>query len=129
MIHAQIFNTRSLTDTNAPAIQGITLSGAGTVYSDPFSGMNSDGASMTVFTTGTLTGTFTLWFTDVRNPSLADDSQWTQDTTFAPTNPAGAAIKFTDSMGNAKALRKRLKFVGASGAGTITGYATVPQFR
>ena len=129
MIHIGIFNTRSGTDANAPKIDGVTLSGAGTTYSDLWSGMNSDGASITVFTTGTLTGTFTLWFTDKRNPSTADDSDWTQDTTFAPVNPAGAASKFSDSMGNAKALRKRLKYVNASGAGTITGMATVPQFR
>ena len=129
MYHGQIFNTRSGTDANAPAIAGVTASGTNTYYSDPFSGMDSDGASHTVFTTGTLTGTFTLWFTDIRNPTLADDSQWTQDTTYAPTNPAGAAVKFTDSMGNAKALRKRLKYVNASGSGTITAYVTVPTYR
>ena len=123
-----IFNTRSGTDANAPALVGASLTGVVTAYSDPWSGESADGFNLSVFTTGTLSGTFTLWMTDKPYPGLADDTDWIQDTSFAPTNPAGGAVKFQDAAGNTKAYRKRLKFVNASGTGTITGYVTVPHF-
>lgn len=123
-----LFTTRSATDPGARDITGVSVSGTPTIYSDMFSGESSDGYALTLFTTGTLTGTWTLWMTDNPNPQLGNDNDWVQDTTFAPTNPAGAASKFRDDGGNAKAYRKRLKYVNASGTGVITGWATVPCF-
>lgn len=123
-----IYNTRSLTDANAPTLFVANVTGAQTVYSDVFSGESSDGFSLSVFTTGTLTGTFTLWFTDNMFPDLTTDNDWIQDTSFSPTNPAGSAVKFFDEAGNAKAFRKRLKFVSASGTGTLKATVTVPVF-
>lgn len=124
-----IFNTRSATDPGAPARDFFAVSGTPTVYSEVWSGDESDGYGLTVFTTGTLTGTFTLWMTDKITPSLADDTDWVQDTTFVPTNPAGAAVKYRDDGGNAKAKWKRLKYISASGAGNLQGWVSVPKFR
>lgn len=123
-----IYNTRSGTDANAPVTVGTTVSSTSTFYSDMWSGADNDGYSLSVFFTGTPTGTFTQWFTDKPQPSLADDTDWIQDTSFSPTNPAGAAGKFGDPVGNAKGFRKRLKYVNASGTGVITAYVTTPRF-
>ena len=121
-----VFQTQSATDANAPSTQGV-VNPSGTVYSVPWTGRHSDGYGLTVFTTGTLTGTFTLWATDKQSPSTADDSDWVQDTSFSPTNPAGAAVKFRDDTNTFKALHKRLKYVHSSGSGTITGWVNVPR--
>lgn len=124
-----VYNTRSGTDANAPVLVGFAVSGTPTVYSDMWSGESSDGYALTIFTTGTLTGTWTLWMTDKINPDTgANDNDWVQDTSFSPTNPAGAASKFRDDGGNTKAYRKRLKYVNASGSGNISAFVTVPKF-
>jgi hypothetical protein len=65
--------------------------------------------------------------TDKPNPSVTDDTDWVQDTAFSPTNPAGAAVKFRDDLGNAKALHKRFKYVHSSGSGTVFGYVNLPR--
>ena len=122
----QVFQTASTTDANAPQTPGV-VNPTGTIYSAAWTGRHADGSALTVITTGTLTGTFTLWMTDKPNPSLADDTDWVQDSGFAPTNPAGAAVKFRDDLGNAKAMHKRLKYVHASGTGTIFGYVNVAR--
>ena len=124
-----IYSTRSGTDANAPAIQGVTVSSTNTYYSDMWTGEDCDGFALSLFWTGTPTGVFTLWMTDKPNPDQTNDNDWVQDTTFAPTNPAGAAGKMRDDTGNAKAYRKRVKYVNASGSGVLTGFATVPRFK
>ena len=124
-----VFNSTSNVDPGAPMANFLPVSGAVTVYSDHWSGEDADGYGLTVFTTGTLNGTFTLWMTDKPLPALADDTDWVQDTSFAPVNPAGAPVKFRDDGGNAKAAKKRLKFVNGAGAGNIIGFATVPRTR
>lgn len=124
-----IFNTRSATDPGAPALNTVAVSGTPTIYSELWTGDESDGYGLTVFTTGTLTGTFTLWMTDKIAPILTSDADWVQDTGFVPTNPAGAAVKFRDDAGNTKAKWKRLKYVNASGTGSLEGYVAVPKYR
>lgn len=123
-----VYNTRSNTDANAPVTVGTAVSSTSTFYSDPWSGESANGYGLTVFFTGTPTGTFTLWHTDKPNPSLADDSDWVQDAGFAPTNPAGAAGKFRSDNVTAQPYRTRLKYVNSSGSGTVTAYVTTPRF-
>lgn len=130
-INISIFTTRSGvsgTDGNAPAIPGVAVSSTNTFYSDCWSGNNGDGESISLFWSGTPSGTFTLWMTDILNPGLADDTDWIQDTSFSPTNPSGSAGKMRDDAGNAKAFRKRIKYVNSSGSGTIKGYVTAPKW-
>lgn len=128
-----VYNTRSGTDANAPAAVGTAVSSTSTFYSDEWTGQDADGYSMSVFFNvnggDNATGTFTLWFSDKPIPNPANDNDWIQDTTFSPTNPAGAAGKFGDPAGNFKSYRKRLKYVNTSGTGTIVAYVTVPRFR
>jgi hypothetical protein len=129
MTPVKVYSTRSLTDANAPVIDGTAVSSTNTYYSDIWTGEDADGFSLSVFYTGTPTGTFTLWFTDKPLPDPTNDNDWIQDTSFSPTNPAGAAGKFGDPAGNFKSYRKRLKYVNASGSGNIFAYVTVPRFR
>jgi hypothetical protein len=111
---------------NAPLLNGV-VNPSGTVYSAIFTAPNSDGYSLSVFYTGTLSGTFTLWWSDVPFASQADDTQWIQDTNFSPVNPSGSAGSFGDEAGNSKGFYKRLKYVNSSGSGTITAYVNVPK--
>lgn len=124
-----VYKTFSLTDSNAPAIDGVAVTGTNTYYSNMWTGEDADGFSMSVFYTGTPTGTFTLWFTDKPLPDSTNDNDWIQDTSFTPTNPAGAAGKFGDPAGNFKSYRKRLKYVNAAGSGNIFAYVTVPRLK
>ena len=122
-----LYTTRSATDPGATDQVGVAVSSTNTYYSDMWTGENQDGYALTVFYTGTPTGTITLWMTDKPNPTLATDADWVQDTTFVATNPAGAAGKFRDDAANAKAARKRLKYVNASGTGVLSAFVTVPN--
>lgn len=122
-----IFNTRSATDSAAPIQTGYLNPPVATIYSDIWAGTHRDGYGLHIAYTGTLTGTLTLWMSDKPFPSVADDTDWVQDTAFSPTNPAGAAGKFRDDTGNAKSMHKRLKYVGASGAGTLFGWVSLPR--
>lgn len=106
------------------AADGVAVSGTNTYYSAPISGKQADGAGIHLQWTGTPTGTFTLWCSDKPHPSLTDDSDWVQDTAFSPTNPAGSASKMRDDTSNAKSKWKRVKYVNASGTGTLYGWAT-----
>jgi hypothetical protein len=122
-----VYTTSNGSDANAPKQDGLAITSNGTYYSDMWTGRLADGYGLTVLTTGTLTGTFTLWMTDKPFPNLANDSDWVQDTTFAPTNPAGAGVSFRDDAGNAKAFHKRLKLVVSGGTGTAFAYVNVPR--
>jgi hypothetical protein len=121
---------RSVTGISKETVAGTTDTvsvgiAAVNYYSSAFYGY--DGYGLTVMTTGTLAGTWTLWMTDDLDPYLGDDTAWVQDTSFSPTNPAGAATKFRDDTTGAKARHKRLKFVPSSGAGNLIAYVTVPN--
>lgn len=129
-IPTSLFTTRSATDANAPNTDGLAVTGTNTYYSDTWTGEDSDSYSLSVFFTGTPTGTFTFWFTDKRLPDTgANDNDWIQDTGFTPTNPAGAAGKFGTPNASSRSYRKRLKYVNASGTGTLFGYVSVPRFK
>lgn len=123
-----IFNFRSATDPGAPTQPTTPVTGVQTVYSELIGGEASDGYAMTIFTTGTLTGTFSLFVTDKMFPDLTNDNDWVADAAFVPVNPAGAAVKFRDDAGNAKGAFKRVKYVNASGTGTLQGFVTTPAF-
>lgn len=111
------------------ANDGVAVTGTNTYYSTKWTAQWSDIFAHTVQWTGTPAGTLTLWMTDKEAPSEADDSDWVQDTTYSPTNPAGAAGKFRDNVANGAARWVRIKYVNASGSGTIFGYVTEPRFR
>lgn len=123
----KLYITTDPADSAAPSTDGVAVSGTDTYYSKMWGGEDATYYGLHLRWTGTPTGTFTLWQSDVPEPSEADDTDWVQDTAWTPTNPAGSASKFHDDASNAPAHRKRLKYVNASGSGTLYGYVTTKE--
>jgi hypothetical protein len=115
----KLFTTRN-GQTGQVEKDGVT--GAGTLYSAKFIASPSDSFGLTLETTGTLTGTWSLWFTDEETPDLASDADWVQDTSLAIVNPAGAATKQRFPVGNGRARWGRVKYVHGGGSGDVKGY-------
>lgn len=112
-------------DTYGLKSEGVAVSGTTTYYSKAWGAAGSTGQAMQLEWTGTPTGTFTLWWSSKPNPSMTDDADWIQDTDFAPVNPAGSASSFGDNAAIMNANLKRIKYVNASGSGTLKGWVTV----
>lgn len=107
---------------------GEAITGTNTYYSAPMKVPDSGGnVSIQAGWTGNPTGTLTLWYTTLENPNLASDADWTEDTAFATAaaDPAGSAgttfVPGTGVNGN----WMRLKYVNASGTGTLWAFGTV----
>lgn len=96
-------------------------------YSIPWGKPDSINWSVHIETTGTLTGTWSLWLSNKPNPSLANDADWAEDTAFPETNPAGAATEYVVAASNSSFARARLKYVNTSGAGSILAWVVVPR--
>lgn len=114
------------TDTSgATPTNGKAASGTSTYYSTVWKGDRDFG--LTVVTSGTLTGTWTLWATDNPNASEADDTDWVDSSShadFVETNPAGSTTKWRVNSVLMRAAKLRLKYVNASGTGTLYAYVT-----
>lgn len=120
MVNCSVYNTRDAAGGGgAPLMRGVAVSSTTTYYSSVFSGIHASGWRAHFQWTGDPTGTITLWYSDKPDPSLADDSDWTQDSGFSPTNPAGSASKFGTDQTGKHARLKRFKYVNASGSGTL----------
>lgn len=104
---------------------GVSVSGTDTYYSKPFQAKDAAAVSFHLQWTGTPTGTFTLWYSNKPKADATDDDDWVQDTTFSPTNPAGSASKGFYTVGNVVALFVRVKYVNASGSGTLVGWSEI----
>ena len=121
-----VYNTRSGSDPGAPITRGVAASSTNTYYSDLIV-CGREGLSITIETSGTLTGTWTLWKCDRMHPELSDDTGWVDMSThaeFVETNPAGAATKWSVNAPSLRGRFYRLKYVNASGTGTLTADAT-----
>lgn len=108
-------------------LSAVAASSTNTYYSSPWSG-NVASFGSHVITSGTLTGTWTLWATDKPDASLADDTDWVDVSAhadFVETNPAGAATKWVFSSSLLQHRLLRLKYVNASGTGNLTAYITL----
>lgn len=115
------FNTQ---DTGAAGrmSEGVAVTGSNTYYGNPISGKNSSGFGIEFIWTGTPTGTITHWISNKPNPSLADDSDWVQESTlFTAVNPAGSASKSQHTLAHHGGL-KRFKYVNSSGSGVFYAY-------
>jgi hypothetical protein len=100
---------------------GVAASGTTTYYSNKMIPAG-DVIGFRLKTTGTLTGTFTLWYSDKDHPSLADDTDWDQDPNWSPTNPAGGVTSKKYAVDGVETAWARIKYVNASGTGTVYGY-------
>ena len=103
---------------------GVAVSSTNTYYSDAIN-IDGEAVSWHFVWTGTPTGTFTLWYSNKPDASAADDTDWVQDTGFPASNPAGSASKAFIQVAGAAGLRVRLKYVNASGSGTIKCWAYI----
>lgn len=101
--------------------------GAVNYYSIPFCPCNSDGFSLHMVTTGTLTGTETLWYSNRPAPSLSNDDDWFEDADFDPTDPAGSATEWGVTAGNCKFRWARVKYAHTSGSGILYGFVALPS--
>lgn len=111
---------------------GVAASSTNTYRSLPLLlGQDAGSLSLDIETTGDLTGTWTLWYSNKQNVDLtaASDADWVQDTTFSPTNPAAGVTHWFVSIGNVNARLVRLKYVNASGTGNIFARAESPRMR
>lgn len=126
MVNFSLFVTRTA-DNCAVASDGVAMVGATVNYSQKWGGrMVTPGSgggnySHSLEWTGTPTGVFSLWNSDKENPDETTDTDWTEDTTYTPTNPAGSASKFQQDKVAKSALWKRIKYINTSGVGVLKG--------
>ena len=98
--------------------------GTDTAYSKPVYGPARNGqASIHLVWSAGNTGTFTLWYSLNPNPELTTDTDWVQDSTVAVIGDAlgiaGSAGKCIIFVGNVMPEWFRVKYVNASGAGSL----------
>lgn len=112
-------------NTEGRGYDGVAASSTSVYYSDVWKGDVDFG--LTVETTGTLTGTWTLWASDNPAASATDDTHWVDSSThadFVETNPAGSTTKWRVNSVLIRAGKLRLKYTNASGTGNIFAYVT-----
>lgn len=119
MITRRLYITR---DTRVgDLLEGVAVSGALSYYSLKMCPSPEGLISFILRWTGTPTGTFTLWFSNKDVPDETSDTDWVQDATWAPTNPAGAASKAAYAIGNLSHRWVRVKYTNSASTGTIFG--------
>ncbi len=120
-----IFASGSATDPGAypkatTAVTGSTV----TYYSEIWSG-GGQGYSLRVNYAGTPTGTTTLWEANKTFPDLTSDTDWTDvSASVTVVSPAGSATSFSADVATGRGRRMRLKYINASGSGTIEAHVT-----
>lgn len=114
----------SVMDKRTP---GVAVTGTNTYYSKPVSSEWGDGFSLHLQWTGTPTGDFTVWRTNKPDANPLTDADWSQDLSFGTSGvlaTGGVANNNSVSAQNAKNKLWRVKYVNASGTGTVFCWAT-----
>lgn len=103
--------------------EGVAVSGTTTFYGTPITIQRLHDSSFHLTWAGTPTGVWTVWVSNKASPGLSDDTDWVQLTLAVAINqPAGAAGKdFVDLAGLPSGFA-RMKYVNASGTGTVHAY-------
>ena len=111
---------------NDPATRGVAVSGTDTYYSKKCSGAVE--LSLQLEWTGDPTGAFTIQGSDKAEPDETTDTDWyTIAATQDPTDPAGSASSTSGRVNDFNCRWKRVKYVNASGSGTLSGDASVGE--
>jgi hypothetical protein len=115
-----------LTDTHTAAgslhrSRGVAASSTNTYYGAKMKPTDAGLLGFQLETTGNLTGTFTLWYSDEEKPALDTDTDWVQDTSWVRTNPAAGTTKVKYAGSGLKGRWARVKYVNASGTGNLLG--------
>jgi hypothetical protein len=104
---------------------GKAASSTNTYYSKKFAISDTNAIGFRLKTSGTLTGTFTLQYSDKDNPDETSDTDWDEDTSWASgaSNPAGSTTSRKYAVTDIRGKWWRIKYVNASGTGNLYGYA------
>lgn len=107
--------------TQANVINALAVTGTNSYYSPVQKIQNVRDCSYQLSWTGTPTGTFAVWVSNKFLPDTTTDNDWVQlSLAVAIVQPAGAASKDIADISAAPFMHMRLKYVNASGSGTIT---------
>lgn len=109
------------------ALNAVAVSSTDTYYSGLFGGNDAPVFGLHFQWTGTPTGAFTLWKSNKPDPDESDDADWVQDTSVTFSDPAGSASKAALEVGNAGFRFYRVKYVNASGSGTVSLWTHAKQ--
>lgn len=106
----------------------IGTSGVANYYSTPWDSIGAAGAGIEIQTTGTLTGSWTLWRANRYNPNRNDDADWVRDAAFESAadfvNPSGAATHWATEQNGGQSFQWRLKYVPGGVGGSIFAWVT-----
>lgn len=97
------------------------VSGTTTYYTDKFSMLKGSLFSLHMIATetqATLGGTYTLWESNIPNADPTADTDWVQNTDVTFTAVASGVTQLL-TVGNAAARWYRVKYVNATGEGTL----------
>lgn len=120
----RLFDTRTQ-DASGVATDGVaTPAGAQDFYSKKMRVSPAGDIGFQLIWTGVPTGVFTLWYSDVEQPNEANDNDWVPDTSWVPTNPAGAASKGKYVISGIRTKWVRIKYAHTGGVGVMSGKGT-----
>jgi len=106
------------------AFDNVAVTGTNTYYGQESSIERIANLSYHLVWDSTITGTFTVWVSNVEAPILTTDADWVQLTlATAITQPAGASGKDWVDLSWVPARWIRVKYVNASGSANIWAYA------
>ena len=94
---------------------------SGSTYGESFSLKRGSLFSLHIINAG-LTGTITLWASNLDSPGLTDDTDWVQITDVTFTALSGASKEFINA-GNAAGRFYRIKYAQTSGTGNLAIWA------
>lgn len=118
--------TTEATDGRSGRTDGVAVSGTSTYYSSPIAlGVGSQ-LSLSLHWTSTASGTTTLWKANRPNPDVTSDADWSSVALGSLSGPGGVAGNSSEEYGNLGAGLFRVKYVNASGSGTLYAYGNVP---
>ena len=110
-----------------PTSERITVdnSSNATKYSTPISQHGATGFSWHLLWTGSgVTTAVTIWASNKPKPSLADDTDWVQQTDITITGPtAQSSYKTSANVGNANFYWYRLKLVTSAGNAVVDNWS------